>query len=157
MLGISIRLLRSLSSEILPSDDPLDAPNFNPIDYINAKFPHGNPSSMLLSPLTSLEHSMADLDSVTIASKQRIAKTDEEILQSIRDQAHTRSKGGQDFVEAQKHITELYGKIKDIKSKAERSERMVAEICRDIKSLDFAKRNLTTTITTLKRLQMLSK
>lgn len=32
---------------------------------------------------------------------------------------------------------------------------MVQEICRDIKKLDFAKRNLTATITALRRLAML--
>ena len=32
---------------------------------------------------------------------------------------------------------------------------MVQEISRDIKALDYGKRHLTTTITTLKRLQML--
>ena len=43
--------------------------------------------------------------------------------------------------------------IRDIKDKAEQSEQMVHEICRDIKSLDYAKRHLTLTITALKRLQ----
>ena len=32
---------------------------------------------------------------------------------------------------------------------------MVQEICRDIKKLDYAKRHLTTSITTLRRLSML--
>ena len=45
--------------------------------------------------------------------------------------------------------------VRDIKTKAEQSEQMVQEICRDIKSLDYAKRHLTQTITALKRLQML--
>ena len=45
--------------------------------------------------------------------------------------------------------------MRDIKTKAEQSEAMVHEICRDIKQLDYAKRHLTTTITALKRLQML--
>ena len=45
--------------------------------------------------------------------------------------------------------------VRDIKTKAEQSESMVHEICRDIKSLDYAKRHLTLTITALKRLQML--
>ncbi|CAM9146270.1 unnamed protein product [Choristocarpus tenellus] len=42
-----------------------------------------------------------------------------------------------------------------MKAKAEQSEIMVQEICRDIKQLDFAKRHLQTTITALKRLHML--
>uniref|UniRef100_A0A8C2Q4N8 Vacuolar protein sorting-associated protein 53 homolog n=1 Tax=Cyprinus carpio TaxID=7962 RepID=A0A8C2Q4N8_CYPCA len=58
--------------------------------------------------------------------------------------------------EAQKAIQQLFGKIKDIKDKAERSEQMVKEITRDIKQLDHAKRHLTTSITTLNHLHMLA-
>lgn len=46
-------------------------------------------------------------------------------------------------------------KIQDIKKKAAQSEEMVQEITQDIKSLDYAKRHLTLSITALKRLQML--
>ncbi|KAM3334207.1 hypothetical protein ACQJBY_028948 [Aegilops geniculata] len=46
-------------------------------------------------------------------------------------------------------------KIREIKTKAEQSETMVQEICRDIKKLDCAKRHITTTITALHRLTML--
>jgi hypothetical protein len=46
-------------------------------------------------------------------------------------------------------------KIREIKGKAEQSEMMVQEICRDIKKLDFAKKHITTTITALHRLTML--
>lgn len=46
-------------------------------------------------------------------------------------------------------------KIREIKSKAEQSEAMVQEICRDIKKLDFAKKHITTTITALHHLTML--
>lgn len=46
-------------------------------------------------------------------------------------------------------------KILEIKTKAEQSETMVQEICRDIKKLDFAKKHITTTITALHRLNML--
>lgn len=48
-------------------------------------------------------------------------------------------------------------KIHEIKTKAEQSETMVQEICRDIKKLDFAKKHITTTITALHRLTMLGK
>ena len=41
-----------------------------------------------------------------------------------------------------------------IKGKAEQSEVMVAEICKDIKQLDYAKRHIQETITALKRLHM---
>ena len=52
-------------------------------------------------------------------------------------------------------IEELFGKIRDIQRKAEQSELMVQEICRDIKKLDYAKKHLTSTITALRRLAML--
>uniref|UniRef100_A0A6Q2ZIS4 Vacuolar protein sorting-associated protein 53 homolog n=1 Tax=Esox lucius TaxID=8010 RepID=A0A6Q2ZIS4_ESOLU len=58
--------------------------------------------------------------------------------------------------EAQVAIGQLFGKIKDIKDKAEKSEQMVKEITRDIKQLDHAKRHLTTSITTLNHLHMLA-
>ncbi|XP_073430633.1 vacuolar protein sorting-associated protein 53 homolog isoform X2 [Dendrobates tinctorius] len=58
--------------------------------------------------------------------------------------------------EAHKAIQQLFGKIKDIKDKAEKSEQMVKEITRDIKQLDHAKRHLTTSITTLNHLHMLA-
>ena len=58
-------------------------------------------------------------------------------------------------MEAQVSITELFAKIGDIKMKASQSERMVQEICADIKKLDYAKTHLQSSITALKRLQML--
>jgi hypothetical protein len=48
-------------------------------------------------------------------------------------------------------------KITSVKEKAEVSEGMVKSICSEIRSLDFAKRNITFTITSLKRMSMLSK
>uniref|UniRef100_A0A8C6X3G4 Vps53 N-terminal domain-containing protein n=1 Tax=Naja naja TaxID=35670 RepID=A0A8C6X3G4_NAJNA len=64
--------------------------------------------------------------------------------------------GREALEEAQKAIQQLFGKIKDIKDKAEKSEQMVKEITRDIKQLDHAKRHLTTSITTLNHLHMLA-
>jgi len=58
-------------------------------------------------------------------------------------------------VETQESITDLFQKIIDIKAKASQSEKMVQEICADIKKLDYAKNHLQTSITSLNRLQML--
>ncbi len=46
-------------------------------------------------------------------------------------------------------------RIKSIKQKAEESEKIVLDITQEIKTLDHGKRNLTLTITVLRRLQML--
>lgn len=50
----------------------------------------------------------------------------------------------------QAQILELFGKIHEIQHKAEDSEAMVQEICRDIKKLDYAKQHLTHAITSLR-------
>ena len=61
----------------------------------------------------------------------------------------------QDILETQESINDLFQKISDIKQKASQSEKMVQEICADIKKLDYAKTHLQTSITSLNRLQML--
>ena len=50
---------------------------------------------------------------------------------------------------------DLYQRMGDIRRKAQASEAMVQEICRDIRKLDTAKGHLTATITALRRLAML--
>ena len=60
-----------------------------------------------------------------------------------------------DLNHAKASIQDLFGKISDIRQKAEQSELMVQEICRDIKKLDVAKRHLTQSITALRRFAML--
>ena len=61
----------------------------------------------------------------------------------------------QDLSSATAAIEELFGKINDIRRKAEQSEVMVQEICRDIRKLDYAKQHLTQSITALRRFAML--
>ena len=83
----------------------------------------------------------------------QIRRVDEEIYESIRNQAVSSKQTEKDVLSAKTAIRDLYEKIKDIRVKAEQSEVMVEEICKDIKQLDNAKRNLTTTITALHKLQ----
>ena len=89
----------------------------------------------------------------------RISRSRDETESTIGQLLHDQSKiGPQSMMElqaAQEAIEFLFLKIQEIKSKAEKSEIMVQEICRDIKQLDYAKRHLQTTITALKRLNML--
>ena len=59
------------------------------------------------------------------------------------------------LLEAQQAISELFIRVREIKGRSEESEAMVKEITRDIRSLDTAKRNLTSAITTLNHLHML--
>ena len=84
-----------------------------------------------------------------------VSTLDEEIAHAVQAQSLAGQQASKDISDAQKAIEELFLKINDIKSKAAQSERMVQEICADIKKLDYAKTHLQASITSLKRLQML--
>ncbi|XP_043858525.1 LOW QUALITY PROTEIN: vacuolar protein sorting-associated protein 53 homolog [Dromiciops gliroides] len=128
--------------QVFPSQDPLDRADFNAVEYINTLFP--------------TEQSLANIDEVVNRIRLKIRRLDDNIRTVVRGQTNVGQDGRHALEEAQKAIQQLFGKIKDIKDKAEKSEQMVKEITRDIKQLDHAKRHLTTSITTLNHLHMLA-
>ncbi|NXN99220.1 VPS53 protein, partial [Rhinopomastus cyanomelas] len=128
--------------QVFPSQDPLDRADFNAVEYINTLFP--------------TEQSLSNIDEVVNKIRLKIRRLDDNIRTVVRGQTNVGQDGRQALEEAQKAIQQLFGKIKDIKDKAEKSEQMVKEITRDIKQLDHAKRHLTTSITTLNHLYMLA-
>ncbi|OCT92293.1 vacuolar protein sorting-associated protein 53 homolog isoform X1 [Xenopus laevis] len=128
--------------QVFPSQDPLDCADFNAVEYINTLFP--------------TEQSLSNIDDVVSKIRLKIRRLDDNIRTVVRGQTNVGQDGRQALEEAQKAIQQLFGKIKDIKDKAEKSEQMVKEITRDIKQLDHAKRHLTTSITTLNHLHMLA-
>ncbi|CAL5224462.1 g7153 [Coccomyxa viridis] len=121
--------------------DAFDRDDFDAVAYINEMFP--------------TENSLSGLDPLITSLKQKIRKVDSEILVAVRQQSSSGSRARQDLTAAKAAIEELFGKIREIRRKAEASEIMVQEICRDIRKLDFAKTHLTHTITALRRLAML--
>ena len=128
-------------SQVFPSEDPLDKADFNPTDYINNLFP--------------TEQSLSNIEEVIGDFQGKIRQLDSEIKTCIRSQSGVSEDGAAALNEAQRAISQLFGRIKDIRAKAEKSEHTVREITRDIKQLDFAKRNLTSAITTLNHLHFL--
>ncbi|XP_070591512.1 vacuolar protein sorting-associated protein 53 homolog isoform X1 [Erythrolamprus reginae] len=128
--------------QVFPSQDPLDRADFNAVEYINTLFP--------------TEQSLSNIDDVVNKIRLKIRRLDDNIRTVVRAQTNVGQDGREALEEAQKAIQQLFGKIKDIKDKAEKSEQMVKEITRDIKQLDHAKRHLTTSITTLNHLHMLA-
>ncbi|KAG0584269.1 hypothetical protein M758_3G197500 [Ceratodon purpureus] len=101
------------------------------------------------------EASLVAVDPLLGKLRNKIRHVDAEIIAAIRLQSTSGSKAKEDLAAAMRAIQELTQKISEMKEKAEQSEVMVQEICRDIKKLDFAKKNITTTITALHRLAML--
>ncbi|XP_017892761.1 vacuolar protein sorting-associated protein 53 homolog isoform X2 [Ceratina calcarata] len=133
--------VQNVIEQVLPSTDPLDQPNFNVVDYVNSLFP--------------TEQSLSNIDDVVNNMEFKIRTIDKEIRSVVRGQTNVGQDGRAALEDAQKVIKQLFVHIKDIKDKAEQSEEVVKEITRDIKQLDFAKRNLTASITALNHLHML--
>eukprot|EP00252_Welwitschia_mirabilis_P001763 TRINITY_DN11706_c0_g1_i1.p1 TRINITY_DN11706_c0_g1~~TRINITY_DN11706_c0_g1_i1.p1 ORF type:complete len:829 (+),score=191.73 TRINITY_DN11706_c0_g1_i1:175-2661(+) len=113
----------------------------NTLEYINQMFP--------------TEASLSGVEPMMQKIQNEIRQVDAQILAAVRQQSNSGSKAKEDLAAATQAIKELMDKIREIKNKAEQSEAMVQEICRDIKKLDFAKKHITTTITALHRLTML--
>ncbi|KAM7353899.1 vacuolar protein sorting 53 [Cochliomyia hominivorax] len=133
--------VKQVIDKVLKSDDPMDAPDFNSVDYINQLFPN--------------EQSLATIDETIQRMQCEVSLIDDNIRSVVRGQTNTGQDGQMALYEAQKVITTLYDHIIDVKTRAEKTEEMVKEITRDIKQLDCAKRNLTSAITTLNHLHML--
>ncbi|XP_020876493.1 vacuolar protein sorting-associated protein 53 B-like isoform X1 [Arabidopsis lyrata subsp. lyrata] len=84
-----------------------------------------------------------------------IRRVDATILAAVRQQGSSGTRAKENLTYATCAAEELSHKIQEIESKAELTEAMVQNICRDIKRLDFAKKNITTAVTALSRLTML--
>ncbi|XP_042483516.1 vacuolar protein sorting-associated protein 53 A [Macadamia integrifolia] len=111
------------------------------LEYINQMFP--------------TEASLSGVEPLMQKIHSEIRHVDAGILAAVRQQSNSGTKAKEDLAAATSAVEELMYKIREIKTKAEQSETMVQEICRDIKKLDFAKKHITTTITALHRLTML--
>ncbi|KAJ2703143.1 Vacuolar protein sorting-associated protein 53 [Coemansia sp. IMI 209128] len=121
----------------------LDSAEFSTGSYVDRLFPDD-----------------ASLEGVDVAAenlRRRLQAVTQDIRQLLRAQSNDNNKQqqAQDLEATKTAIGELYTRISEMKAKARTSERMVLDITQDIKSLDSAKRNLTHTTTTMKRLQML--
>uniref|UniRef100_A0A6B2KYE7 Vps53 N-terminal domain-containing protein n=1 Tax=Arcella intermedia TaxID=1963864 RepID=A0A6B2KYE7_9EUKA len=125
-------------AKLFPSSDPLDHPDFDITDWVNKTFP--------------TEESLVGVDDEIDKIRKKIHKIDEEIIYSISQQSKVSGKGEVELQKAKESIKLLFTKIKDIREKAIASEKMVQDICKDIRDLDCAKQNLTMTITALTRL-----
>ena len=124
-----------------PPRDVFSSAEFDAVDFLNRLFPD--------------ETSLTGVDALVAKLRLRVRRVDDEILEAVRSQSTGGVRAKADLAQAQTAILELGARIRDIKDKAEVSETMVQEICRDIKKLDRAKRHLTGTITALRRLSML--
>lgn len=116
--------------------------NYDPIEHLNAIF--SRPSTLPSVPRTSdaLRNYQYALDSEIVAHVHQQSTSDAESVKRIQD--------------AKADLAELFIKVEGVRQRAIETEEAITEMTADIKRLDHTKRNLTLSMTALKRLQMLT-
>ncbi|RAH70684.1 putative GARP complex subunit Vps53 [Aspergillus aculeatinus CBS 121060] len=122
--------------------DPLDAADYDPIDHLNSIFSH--PST--LSAVSQVSQSLSAYED----------ELDDDISALVEDQVTSNAESVERIQAAKADLTELFKKIDDVRDRASKTELAITEMTADIKQLDNAKKNLTLSMTALKRLQMLT-
>ncbi|XGW14630.1 hypothetical protein V3C99_000703, partial [Haemonchus contortus] len=108
-----------------------------------------------INELFPTEQSLAQLDTVIAAVEAEIHDLDVELAALVESHDEVGAQGEAALQEAQKAMSELERRIDSIRGKTRSSDEIVREMTRDIKQLDIAKRNLTSSITTLHHLHIL--
>ena len=141
--GINVPLdLHEALKSVLDSSHPLDADaDFDPVEYLNSRFPDSNSLGGLHEYSTGLQNELECLDA--------------EILNGIRVHAQAAQRSFLELEATKEAISELATRIVSIRDRAEESEKTVKTVSRDIVSLDTAKKNVSATINTLKKLVMM--
>ncbi|KAK1058583.1 Vacuolar protein sorting-associated protein 53 [Friedmanniomyces endolithicus] len=122
--------------------DALDAVDYDPIDHLNALFSHSSTLSTVPKASAALRRHQHALDH-DISTLVRVQTTsDSDSVRRIQD--------------AKAELEQLFAKIEGVRERALETERAITEMTADIKRLDSTKKNLTLSMTALKRLQMLT-
>ncbi|KAI1363891.1 Vps53-like protein [Xylaria arbuscula] len=120
----------------------LDAVDYDPIQHLNLLFAHPSTVSSI--------HAVSS----TLQSEQHALST--EIAQRQMAQAYGPDSSLERMQSAQAELGELFRKIETVRARAIQTEQNITSMTADIKRLDGTKKNLTLSMTALKRLQMLT-
>lgn len=116
--------------------------DYDPIDHLNALFSHPSSLSTARTVSTRLQSYERELDSDIASLVATQTTSDNDAVQKIQ--------------EARADLAALFSRIEGVRTRALETERTITEMTADIKRLDSTKRNLTLSMTALKRLQMLT-
>ncbi|KAI9866515.1 MAG: Vacuolar protein sorting-associated protein 53 [Trichoglossum hirsutum] len=120
----------------------LDSVNYDPLEHLNAIF--SDPTTLSSVP------------SISDALRSYQDELDEEIAELVVNQSDSDAQSVKEIKDAKADLAELFQKIENVRERATQTEQSIAEMTADIKRLDQTKRNLTLSMTALKRLQMLT-
>ncbi|KAF2253256.1 hypothetical protein BU26DRAFT_477332 [Trematosphaeria pertusa] len=120
----------------------LDSAEYDPVDHLNALFAHPSTLSSVSATSETLRSYQDDLD--------------EDIADFVASQTASDADSVQRIQAAKAELAGLFRKIESVRERAMHTEQTITEMTADIKRLDNTKRNLTLSMTALKRLQMLT-
>jgi chromosome segregation ATPase len=117
------------------SSDPLEDPNFDAIAYLNEKFTD-------FKSLEKLPNLIEDFE-------KQIAELDEEIDNLMCERAKYNDEMKNYMNQLNNDVSKIIELVNTIKTNTDTNETTVKMICDDIKNLDNARNNITTTISSL--------
>lgn len=119
-----------------PKDD------YDPLDHLNAIFSHASTLNSVSDTSQALSQYQDDLD--------------EDIATAVATQLASDASSVARIQKAKSELADLFKKIEGVRERAVQTEQAITDMTADIKRLDGTKRNLTLSMTALKRLQMLT-
>ncbi|KAK6351884.1 Vacuolar protein sorting-associated protein 53 [Orbilia javanica] len=122
--------------------DPLDSADYDPVSHLNTIFTTPGSLSSLPAISTSLDNHIGTLS--------------ENIRTLVANQAISDASSVTRVAHAKADLDELFKNIETVRGRAIATEQAITAMTADIKRLDATKRNLTVSMTALKRLQMLT-
>lgn len=127
-------------AEVCPPRDAFDATDFDPVEYLNSRFPD--------------EASLQALPTFITETQSRLRQSETELLKAVEAQAANGATADSDLHHGREAVAKLYDRVTEIKAKAAQSETTVKGLCQHIRELDIAKTNLTVSINTLRSVQL---
>ena len=116
--------------------------DYDPIDHLNAIFSHPSTLSSVRKTSSALRNHQDDINREIDEAVAQQSMSDVDSVKRIR--------------EAKSDLAELFQKVESVRQRAIETEHTITEMTADIKRLDNTKKNLTLSMTALKRLQMLT-
>ena len=129
------------SFDINNLDRELDVSDFDALSYVNEIFPD--------------ETSLADLPLNNSKLQSKARKITATIRNSIRSHSYLGESSQEIIANTHQSINFLTCQVSQIQNRAKETQDIIENICHDIKPLDNAKNNLTSTVTYLRRFQMI--
>jgi vacuolar protein sorting-associated protein 53 len=109
-----------------------------------------------LNEIFATPGSLAVVSTVASSVREHVTSLDEELRALVASQSISDASSVERVATAKADLEELFQKIEAVRGRATATEQAITAMTADIKRLDATKRNLTVSMTALKRLQMLS-